>query len=236
MTDPTPPQPALLRLNWESSLFEHLSVFQQLAATTPPVAPSLPAVLAAALPAFEAGFAYTASHWHGELTVTLHYQGAELGSSAPAPVTNYTETCARLLAGLLGIPLLEADVASEPELLQPASEFAGLAEACGLRVVEPQQPEAVPQEAAAEEATAAEPIDQGPGDDIRRALADDEKAAAVGMVKAMPTEHRKAFTRAFREVFSVPADAKQIVPFICELQHLQFIDRYTVEAAGGVAA
>jgi Ser/Thr protein kinase RdoA (MazF antagonist) len=56
------------------------------------------------------------------------------------------------------------------------------------------------------------------------------------MVKVLPTEQRRAFTKAFREVFEVPAESKQIVPFITELRHLQFIDRFTVEASGGIAA
>ena len=228
MTDPSPMLPAMQRLNWDASLFEHLSEFQQLAATNPPVPPTMTAVLSAALPAFQAGFSYTASFWQGELTVTLHYQGAELGSSAPAPITCYTETCARLLAGLLGIPLQEGDVASEPEPLIPADKPEAPAAA------EPEddgEPEPEDVEELEDESTA-----PAPSDDIRRHLSEGEVESAIAMVKAMDVGNRKAFTKAFREVFAVPADAKQIVPFITELQHLQFIDRYTVEAAGGVAS
>lgn len=216
------------RLNWDASLFEHLSEFQQLAATNPPVPPTMTAVLSAALPAFQAGFSYTASFWQGELTVTLHYQGAELGSSAPAPINSYTETCARLLAGLLGIPLQEGDAASEPEPLIPADKPEAPAAA------EPEddgEPEPEDVEELEDESTA-----PAPSDDIRRPLSEGEVESAIAMVKAMDVGNRKAFTKAFREVFAVPADAKQIVPFITELQHLQFIDRYTVEAAGGVAS
>ena len=218
-------------------MFSMLSTFQKSAICTPPVPPALSAVIKAAMPAFEAGFAYTASHWRGELTVTLHYQGAELGSSAPAAVDNYSCTTARLLAGLLGIPLLEVEDACEAEPDEPEAE-----QQPALTVV-PDTPETaddVAPEAAADaddeleddEEFSIDPI----AEDVTRALSDAEKATAVQMVKVLPTEQRKFFTKTFREVFQVPPDSKQIVPFITELQHLQFIDRYTVEAAGGIAA
>lgn len=56
------------------------------------------------------------------------------------------------------------------------------------------------------------------------------------MIRCMPPEVRAAFSRAFRTTFDVPAEARQITPYITTLQHLQFIDRFTVEAAGGIAA
>lgn len=223
MTDPHPLAPALRHMDMEQSMFCKLSEFQQATAHLNPVAPQLRAVLSAALPAFELGFSYTASHWNGELTVTLHYQCAELGSSATASIDNYGDTCARLLAGLLGIPLMEGEAASEPEEVEPAVEVEAEAP-----VAEPE-----PQE---EDEEFDELGDPEPSADIHRTLSDQEKATAVDMVKAMPPDRRRAFTKTFREVFQVPADAKQIVPFIAELQHLHFIDRYTVEASGGVAA
>lgn len=234
MTDPSPLLPALQRMNQESEMFSRLSTFQQSTVCTAPVTPTLSAVLAAAVPAFEAGFAYTASHWGGELTVAIHYQGAELGSSAPAPLNSYSETTARLLAGLLGIPLRELKDSSEPELVPQ--------QASALEVVpDPAEPAAAPEQAAASADDELEDDDEEfsvdpPAEDVTRALSEAEKATAVQMVKVLPTEQRKAFTKSFREVFSVPADAKQIVPFITELRHLQYIDRFTVEAAGGIAA
>lgn len=234
MTDPTPLLPVLQRMNHESSMFQQLSAFQQSAAHLQPTTPRLVEVLAAALPAFELGFSYTASHWNGELTVTLHYQGAELGSSAKAALDNYSETCARLLAGLLGIPVLDADEASEPEVCAslPQSE-------------EPSADSVAPEPAADPEEADEEfddGLDQAPAGkqpaapDNQRELTDEEKATAIGMIKVMEPSARKAFTKAFRELFQVPADAKQISPFITKLEHWLFIDRYTVEASGGIAA
>lgn len=225
MTDPTPLVPALHHLQAEAQMYEALSAFQQQSDHHQPVRPSLPAVLAAATPAFQAGFSYTASHWGGELCVTLHYRGAELGSSCPAGISNYSEACARLLAGLLGIPVLELDHSSEPE---PAPVVISLPVQ--------QQPMTEPAAELTAEADAETPAAAQPGLDICRSLTEEEKATAIAMVKAMSPDQRRAFTKAFREEFEVPPDAKQISPFIQELRHLHFCDRYTVEAAGGIAA
>lgn len=228
MTDTHPLAPALRHMDMEQSMFQKLSEFQQSTAHLKPVAPQLRAVLSAALPAFELGFSYTASHWNGELTVTLHHQGAELGSSATASIDNYGDTCARLLAGLLGIPLLEGEVASEPEEVEPAVE------------VEAEAPQAAEPEPQEEDEEFDDGLDGSPSQtttpDTQRELTDEEKATAIGMIKVMEPAQRKAFTKAFREVFNVPAEAKVISPYILRLEHWLFIDRYTVEASGGIAA
>lgn len=240
MTNPSPELPALQRLQDERELFERLSHFQERLSLASPVPPQLPAVLKAAQPAFEAGFAYSASMWSGELQVTIHRGSAELGSCAPASPTSYSDTCARLLAGLLGIPLHELEHSCEAEPSQPATA------ACGLRSVPdpvepgPQEPQAPAAEAEPDEfetvGTETVEPEPTPAADIHRPLSEDEKLTAITMIKAMATEQRKAFTKTFREVFQVPPEAKQVAPFITELQHLHFVDRYTVEAAGGIAA
>lgn len=241
MTHPSPELPALQRLNDERELFTRLSHFQETLTLGSPVPPALPEVLRAAQPAFEAGFAYSASMWSGELQVTIHHGAAELGSCAPADPLSYTGTCARLLAGLLGIPLLEGDDSCEPEPSQPATASRELrsvpdttkprpqAEADEL-VAEPDPAEPEPEADDFEEAavcTAPDPT---------RDLTEQEKAAAIDMIKAMEQAQRRVFSKAFREVFQVPADAKAITPFITRLEHLHYIDRVTVEAAGGIAA
>jgi len=55
------------------------------------------------------------------------------------------------------------------------------------------------------------------------------------MIKAMAAEQRRQFTIAFRHAFEVPASEKAIAPLFQQFQHLAFIDRFTIEAAGGVA-
>lgn len=239
MTDTLPPTPALRRQDMESSMFTKLSEFQQSAAHLKPVAPRLVAVLAAALPAFELGFSYTASHWNGELTVTLHYQGAELGSSAVASFANYGDTCAALLAGLLGIPLIDTSGACEPEQepLEPASNEE-VEQATAAHEAEPAAAVEAVEEEADEEFD--DGLDGSPSQpttpDTQRELTEEEKATAISMIKVMEPAQRKAFTKAFRDLFAVPSDAKQITPHITRLEHWLFIDRYSVEAAGGIAA
>jgi len=66
-------------------------------------------------------------------------------------------------------------------------------------------------------------------------LTEQQKAAAVQMVSDLSPAQRKSFAIAFRDGFNVPKTEKSILPSITELRHLQFIDRFTIEAAGGVA-
>lgn len=63
-------------------------------------------------------------------------------------------------------------------------------------------------------------------------LSDEEKAAAVAMVKAMTVEQRKSFTIAFRHAFRVPSSEKAVAPLLVQFRHLEFVDRFTGEAAG----
>ena len=137
-----------------------------------------------------------------------------------------------LLLGLLGVlPLEQEAQAAEPEPMQelhkPAAQPAdaavaeaaeSLAAATSGTVVEPE---------AAAEAEAEAPTRAA--DDP---LSDDEKAAAVAMVKAMDTDQRKAFQIAFRHAFKVAREERTIVPLIQQFRHLDFIDRFTGEAAG----
>jgi hypothetical protein len=55
------------------------------------------------------------------------------------------------------------------------------------------------------------------------------------MVKAMDADQRKAFTISFRDAFRVDRSVKAIAPVIQQVQHLHFIDRFSIEAAGGLA-
>ena len=185
---------------------------------------SLAALLAAAN---EHGFAWTIkakrvhefgqSHLDWQATLR-HVGGAE--ESATAASADLA------LASLLGFPLLAGDQAAEPEKLQhlqAAPEPPVGPEPEPAAVVEAQpEPEPEPQ---------AEQLEPDP----TTALSDEQKAAALEMVKVMGPEQRKAFTISFRSAFSVPREVKAIAPLIQQLQHLHFVDRFTVEAAGGVA-
>jgi hypothetical protein len=69
-----------------------------------------------------------------------------------------------------------------------------------------------------------------------RALTPDEIEAAVGLVKVMTPANRKAFAIAFRNAFEVPDNVVRIAGEITQLRHLDFIDRFNMEAAGGISS
>ncbi len=63
-------------------------------------------------------------------------------------------------------------------------------------------------------------------------LTEEEKATAVAMIRAMSVDQRKQFTIAFRHAFRVPSSEKAVAPLIQQFRHLEFVDRFTGEAAG----
>lgn len=115
-----------------------------------------------------------------------------------------------LLTHLLGIPLPAAAPAGDPEGTQLPLESSREHEPAPDVVRVPDGGEATP-------------------------LDEQQRLAAVEMVKALDATARKAFTVHFRSAFSVPSTERSLIPLITELRHLQFIDRFTIEAAGGVA-
>ena len=161
----------------------------------------------------------------GLIEVRLRHSG---GADAAAEGSSVTE----LLAGLLGLvpgdepvappalPLQQEAQASEPpQILQKLHKSAEAVEAAAESL------------AAATGGTVVE--EEGP--DPATPLTDEQKAAALEMVRAMDAAQRKAFTISFRSCFSVPASAKAVAPLITELKHLHFVDRFSVEAAGGIS-
>ena len=69
-----------------------------------------------------------------------------------------------------------------------------------------------------------------------RLLTPEEIEAAVGLIKVMTAQARKSFTIAFRVAFEVPDNVMRIAGEITQLRHLDFIDRFNMEAAGGIAS
>ena len=146
-----------------------------------------------------------------------------------------------LLLGLLGgglgslhpVLLDSAPQAAEPE--KTMQDLQVLSEA-------PPDPEPAPPEPSAA-AVAAESLAAATGGmvfelaegDPSTPLTDEQKGIAVKMVGDLSPAQRKSFAIAFRDGFSISKEEKSILPCITELRHYQFIDRYTIEAAGGVA-
>ena len=150
-----------------------------------------------------------------QIEVHLRHQG---GAEAIAQ----GDDISHLLGGLLGLNLLVAGQTSEPE--------QGAVDSPTAAADDVQQPALQPDP---ESATAG---DNGPDEAQAPVLLDEQqKASAVSMIKAMAPEQRKAFTIAFRDAFRVDRDQRSITPLITEQCHLNFIDRFTVEAAGGIS-
>jgi len=154
----------------------------------------------------------------GFLEVRLRHCG---GADAVAEGSSAAE----LLAGLLGIVWPAQAQTPEPEKL------------CKICIDEDQAPE--PVAAAAESLAAAtdgalvsDPADPDPS----TPLTPEQRTAALDVVKALTASQRQAFTISFRDAFRVDRSAKAIAPLITELRHLEFCDRWTLEAAGKVAA
>jgi hypothetical protein len=146
----------------------------------------------------------------GFIEVRLRHSG---GADVGAEGTSIPE----LLAGLLGLvwpgeaqadkPEPAPAVTAQPEPVQVAAESLAAA-TCGVVIDEP---------------------------DPTTPLTDVQKAAAVGMIKALSADQRQSFTIAFRDCFRVDRSVRAIAPVIQQLQHLHFCDRWSIENAGGVA-
>jgi hypothetical protein len=66
-------------------------------------------------------------------------------------------------------------------------------------------------------------------------LTDGMKATAVQMLKELTQPQKRELAIRFRDAFKIDKAHKSILPCITELRHYQFIDRFAVEANGGVA-
>jgi hypothetical protein len=158
--------------------------------------------------------------------VLRHKGGAEISADG--------ESITATLAGLLGHPLAAR---SAVDVL--ASELL----AVDAQASDPEpRAKASPAQLAAESlaaatggAVVAEAV-ADPEPDATQLLTDEQKAVCVEMIKALTPDQRKAFTISFRDAFHVPRDAKAIGPLITEVRHMEFCDRWSIEAAGGVAA
>ena len=89
-----------------------------------------------------------------------------------------------------------------------------------------------PEPVDAVKAGTAEPAPEAPVAGPETPLTEEQKADARKMVAVLNTDQRKAFTISFRSAFNVPRDAKTIAPLITERQHLEFVDRFTLELGG----
>jgi hypothetical protein len=176
-----------------------------------------------------AGFSWMIRAAHGDSVelALLHDGGAE--SAITTTATGLLPT----LLGLLGV--FPAVHQAAPQPVEPEAVAVEEQKAAAVGMVGAARSLA----AATDGAVAAADLASGPATPLTAPdapLSEEQKGTAVAMVGAMSAAQRKAFTIAFRNAFSVPREQVSLVPLITQIQHLEFIDRFTTEAAGGVVA
>lgn len=223
----------------ECVLAEALSSFQ--ANLQPAKELSLAAVVTAAKPAFAMGFSFSVqSTGEGTVVVLMHKDGAQLSAETSAYDADFALS-ARLLAGLLGIPVQSqaqpSKAGESAARLSSAAADAGEPQP-GPSDFDPQQlspteePELMATPAPAPPAQQAEPPDDPPG---LEPLEPQEIATLTAMLKAMARSDKeiwKRFTIAFRSQFQVPSTARTITDRVTQRRHADFIDRFERELAG----
>ena len=250
----------------ECELADALARFQ--AEVSPAAELSLPAVVEAARGAFRLGFAYTFCRGLGDdgqalLEVTVMHRGGDQLSSqvllpSGEPEQEFNEA-ARLLAQLLGIPVLAVAPQAQPHKAEDRGPggFAAAADAIAAPTPEPEvaaepatedpaPPSTAPAAAPAATTTASaadseppptDPIGPGspdaPGsEESLRPLEDSERELLLEMIRSMrPVEARRQFQIAFRHHFKVPKEAVRIAGFITQQRHKDFVDRFERELA-----
>jgi hypothetical protein len=176
-----------------------------------------------------------------------------LRHTAGAEICAEGESITALLAGLLGHPPFLIEVATSAQAAEPDK----ICDPCILSPGEQSEPElkAEPSPAqvaltpavqvAAESLTAATGgavVPEGtPGPvaaarDFEDFLLDDEKAEAQAMVGKLNPAQLKEFQIRFRSAFKVPSSEKSVRPLIQRFKHYIFIDGFTIEVNGKVAA
>jgi len=220
----------LARRHYDAECAFNAALAQFQASVVPVRELSLPAIVKAAKKAFELGFCYVVRQDDVALEVCLRHEGGaeEISSAAADTVCSP----ALLLAGLLGIPVDPGTQTPEPE--QHTDEPSEVQVEHYAVIEKTQSPADAP----------AEPDLIGPGSPADlpgdhpslRLLTPEEVEAAVGLVKVMTPASRKSFTIAFRTAFEVPDSVVRIAGEITQLRHLDFIDRFNLEAAGGIGA
>ena len=252
----------------ECELADALARFQS--EVTPAVEMSLPAVVEAARGAFRLGFAYTSCRGldddgHPLLEVTvMHRGGDQLSSqvrlSAEEADQEFTQA-ARLLAQLLGIPVLSAREQAQQSKAEALREGSAAQAATGVMAPPSQEVEPAkaavpttttpaaaqksPEASPAAEPTPPPPAPEAPVDTIGpgspdapgteeslRPLGDEERETLLEMIRSLrPVETRRQFQIAFRHHFNVPKEARSIAGFITQQRHKDFVDRFERELA-----
>ncbi|MFN6344298.1 MAG: hypothetical protein ACK4V5_06960 [Cyanobium sp.] len=250
-------------MHWQADceLADALSAFQS--QVEPAAELTLQAVVEAAKPAFRLGFSFSVRRGEEGTTVLLRQRsGSQQCADGEGHDEDFTLS-ARLLAGLLGIPVADAPRPSKAEEQSCADACAPPASAAAAPGADSPAPEAVPAPGVppAGESASATPEagsqsraqDDGTGEDLPdgssaegldpalEPLSAEEISTLTGMLKELARNDKEAwkqFSQAFREHFAVPRTARTITDRISQRRHADFIGRFERElaASGGSGA
>ncbi|MFT5339113.1 MAG: hypothetical protein ACI9IO_000847 [Cyanobium sp.] len=224
----------------ERELADALSTFQ--AQVQPATELTLLAVVEAAKPAFQLGFCFSVrSTDEGTAVLLMHRSGAQQGAESEAYDEDF-RLSARLLAGLLGIPVGALPRPSKAES-EKGSDIGAEAAAPIAEAVPPaptHSASASSSEPAAESSlggcnkeAAGGMREASPADDPDlEPLTADQISTLTAMLKAMARSDKeawKSFSIAFRDHFQVPRTARTITDRITQRRHADFIDRFEQE-------
>jgi hypothetical protein len=199
-------------------------------------------VVHSARPAFRSGIGWSAQlreqQGRSRLQVTvMHVAGAELCSESWADeASDLAETTGLMLAMLLGIP-----VSAQARAVQPNADVEEqTAEKSDVDSTQQTCPDQQPAGPSAEELVPlADSRDDGTSADGGPALAPltpEEVSEVHRRVLELPQASRQELTKAFREHFQVPRNARSIGDRITQRQHSDFIELFLAEAQGQVQA
>ena len=208
----------------ERELADALSTFQ--AQVQPATELTLLAVVEAAKPAFQLGFFFSVrSTDEGTAVLLMHRSGAQQSAESEAYDEDF-RLSARLLAGLLGIPVGALPRPSKAES-EKGSDVG--AQAAATPVAVPAQ--IAPGGSNRQEADGL--LEADPADDPGlEPLTADQISTLTAMLKAMARSDKeawKSFSIAFRDHFQVPRTARTITDRITQRRHADFIDRFEQE-------
>jgi hypothetical protein len=222
----------------EQQLTHALASFQ--AEVSPITAADLAEVVHSARPAFRRGIGWSAhlreQQGRSQLQVTvMHVAGAELCSESWADeASDLAETTGLMLAMLLGIP-----VSAQTRAVQPYTDEEGqVIEKSDVDTSQQTCPDQQADDPAAEEPDPlADSSDSGTsadGDPALAALTPEQISEVHCRVLDLPQATRRELTKAFREHFQVPRNARSIGDRITQRQHSDFIALFLEEAQGQV--
>ena len=208
----------------ERALTAALASFQEQVQSVPSL--DLAAVVEAAKPAFASGIAFSSQlvdvRGRNKLRVTvMHADGAEVSSEEWADeVDDLPRAAGWMLAMLLGIPLAKQAMPVKPEKIS-GEELASAG-------VQPLAPPAQTSSSEVSECCAG----TGGGDVAQEPLTTQEIETIHQRILALPQAARRELTKAFREHFQVPRNARSIGDRISQRQHSDFIALFLEEAQG----